>query len=658
MRVLVAGATGTAGIPTVRALISSGHQVIGVTRFRSNRRRLEELGAAAVVADALDAGAIHAAVVEAAPDAVIDLLSAVPRGGPGHPSDMERTNRLRDEGTRNLLAAAVAAGARRYVAESHFLVYGSGDLGEAPLTEDVSRPVRPPARALTEIVEALSTRERTVLEATREGRIEGVVLRFGDYYGLGAGTEEIARVLRLRRQRLPVADSHGGTPWLHLDEAADAIVAALERGRPGAVYNVAEDESVSFAELVRGLARALGAPAPFKVNGTVMGWVAPYVKAVHVDSSVRLSNQRTRTELGWTPRFRSPLEGVEPVAAAIDAAAPAATGTSSAEGGGESIRTVIVALATNVVMVVAKAVAAALTGSPALFAETLHSLADTGNEVLLFSAVWSARKPADLRHPFGYGAEVYFWSLLAALGIFLTGGALSIWEGAQQLLHPHEATNFVYGYAVLGFGFLVDGTSWVASLRQLSREARGRGVRLTEHVRSTTDTTVTAVYMEDGAALLGGLLAMVGLAAHQVTGSAIPDALAAIAIGLLLAGIGLRLVKRNRALLTNLSESAPVLDRIRERLLAHPEVERVGKVATIYVGPHQLLVTAEIEPVDELSGMRVRELIEELRGRVTEAVPRARTVYLMPVVSAADQPVLTPFDADYWQRRHPDPEQA
>jgi cation diffusion facilitator family transporter len=658
VKVLVAGATGALGVPTVRALVARGYEVIGVTRFRSNRRRLEDLGAAPMVADALDAEAIRRAVAAAAPEAVMDLLSALPRGGPGHPSDMEPTNRLRTEGTRNLLDAAIAAGVRRYVAESHFLVYGSGNLGETPLTEDLVTPVRAPAQTLQETVEALATRERTVLGATRAGQIEGVVLRFGDPYGVGAGTEEIAGILRGRRQRLPVADSSGlGTPWVHVDEAAEAIVAALERGSAGAVYNVAEDEPISFAEFVRGLAAAVAAPPPFSVPGPVMAWVAPYIKAARVDTSVVLSNERARAELGWSPRFPGPREGLVQVGSEITASSAMAAAPSTTTGTGESLRTVIVALSTNVVMVLAKAAAAAVTGSPALFAETLHSLADTGNEVLLFTAAWSARKPADLRHPFGYGAEVYFWSLLAALGIFLTGGALSIWEGLQQLLHPHPAANFAFGYAVLGVGFLIDGTSWVASLRQLRREARARGVPLGQHVRSTTDTMVTAVYLEDGAALLGGLLALVGLALHQVTGSAIPDALAAIAIGLLLAAIGVRLIRRNRALLTNLSESPAVLDRIRDLLKAHPDVERVGSIASLYVGPHQLLVTAEIQPVDELSGLRVRELAEELRGLVKAAVPRVTIVYMTPVVEAQGQ-VLTPFDPDYFMRRHPDPEQS
>ena len=664
MKVLFAGATGAAGLPAVRALIARGHDVIGLTRTAAGRRQLEGLGAKAVVADALDAESVAKALTAASPEVVVDMLTAIPRGGAWSAEDMAATNKLRIDGTRHLFDAALSTGMRRYVSESSYQIYGSGNLGGEPLTEERTTPVRTPARVLKDVVDALSTKERITLEASRSGLIEGIVLRFGGLYGPGPQIEMMAA--QLYRWRMPVQggrmlpgsrswQAQGATPWLHVDEAADAIVAAVETGPPGAVYNVAEDESVSFAEFLLCLANLVGAPSPPSVAGWVMLVTAPYVKATLFDSTIRLSNLRAKDELGWTPRFKNPCEGLAAVAATLDRSS---IEPSTSASGGESAATVLAALTTNVVMLVAKSFAAAVTGSPALFAENLHSLADTGNEALLYVALRRARHPADLRHPYGYGSELFFWSLLAALGIFLTGGVLSVWEGIQQLIHPGWATNFVIGYAVLGLGFLVDGTSWLLSLRQLVREARARGVRLSQHVRSTTDTTVTAVYMEDGAALLGGLTALVGLTAHQVLRSAIPDALAAIAIGVLLGSIGLRLVRRNRDLLTNLSESPRVLDYIRDVLMAEPEVIRVGRVSTLYIGPHQLLVTAEIQPADELSSLRLRQLLAELSKRVTDAVPRTVAVFLTPVVDASGPPALTPFETDYWLRRHPDPEQS
>ena len=326
--------------------------------------------------------------------------------------------------------------------------------------------------------------------------------------------------------------------------------------------------------------------------------------------------------------------------------------------GGESLGTVAIAIGTDLTMAVAKAVATLLTGSAALFAETLHSVADTGNQLLLLKGLRGSRRRPDASHPFGYGAELFYWSLLAALGVFVVGGVLSVWEGVQHLLHPGEVQLTLLGVAVLVLGCLLDGTSWLTSVRQLRREARVRGVRFRRHLRSTTDTAVTAVFYEDTAALIGNMTALAGLGLHQLLGTPAPDAVAGIAIGLLLAAIGLRLAARNRALLTNRSDSPVVLDRIRDLLAADPEVAAVGQVASVYVGPHELLVMAEIEPVDPVSGLRLRQLLAELRGRVAEAVPRAVQVFLTPVLAVDRPPEPTPWDVDFWLRRFPDHEQA
>jgi cation diffusion facilitator family transporter len=327
-------------------------------------------------------------------------------------------------------------------------------------------------------------------------------------------------------------------------------------------------------------------------------------------------------------------------------------------GGTEGMGTVAIAISTDLAMAVAKGVAAALTGSAGLFAETLHSLADTGNQLLLLKGLRGTRRRSDTSHPFGYGAELFYWSLLAALSIFVVGGVLSIWEGGQRLLHPGEVQAGLLGIAVLGLGFLLDGTSWLGSVRQLRQEATARGVRFRQHLRSTTDTAVTAVFYEDTAALLGNTIALAGLGLHQLLGSPAPDAAAGIVIGLLLTAIGLRLAARNRALLTNRSESPVVLDRIRDLLAADPEVAAVGQVASVYLGPHQLLVTAEIQPLEAISSRRLRQLLAELRGRITEAIPRATLVFVTPAVAVEPPPEPTPWDPDYWLRRFPDHEQA
>ena len=324
----------------------------------------------------------------------------------------------------------------------------------------------------------------------------------------------------------------------------------------------------------------------------------------------------------------------------------------------ESFKTVVIATSTDLMMLIAKAFAAASTGSVALFAETLHSLADTGNQLFLLNGLRRGGMQSDLRHPFGYGAEVFFWSLLAAIGIFAIGGVLAIWEGVQRLIHPSEIQSSLLAYAVLTVGCLFDGISWLISVRQLRRDANQRGVSLKQHVRSTTDTAVTAVYYEDSVAILGNVIALAGLGLHQAFGLAAPDAVAGIAVGILLSVVGIQLAGRNRDLLTNRSESPVILDRIRNLLAANPEVTAVGKVISVFVGPHKLLVIAEVQPADSLSGIHLRQLLANLRDSVAQAIQRSAIVFLMPVVAAEKQPELTPWDHEYWLRLFPDDEQV
>ena len=182
----------------------------------------------------------------------------------------------------------------------------------------------------------------------------------------------------------------------------------------------------------------------------------------------------------------------------------------------------LTALAANVTIALAKGTAAALTGSPALLAETLHTLADAGNEVLLWIALVRSRRPADPSHPLGYGPERYYWALLAAVGMFVIGGALSIWEGVRALFDPPPLDAFWVGVAVLVVALVLDSVSRAVALRQLRRQAATRGVTVRELLRETADPTVVTVYLEDSIDVLGAALALIALVLHRVTGSAVP----------------------------------------------------------------------------------------------------------------------------------------
>src|ERR1700742_73215 len=213
-----------------------------------------------------------------------------------------------------------------------------------------------------------------------------------------------------------------------------------------------------------------------------------------------------------------------------------------------SLRSVLAALAANTAIAIAKGIAAALTGSAALLAETLHTVADTGNEVLLWIAVRRSGRPADPTHPLGYGPERYYWALLAAVGMFVVGGAVSIWEGIRALINPPELEAFWVGVSVLVIALVLDGSSRLVAIRTLNRQAARLGVTRRVLLRESPDPTVTTIYLEDTIDVLGALLALTALILHKTTGLEWPDAVASLAIGGLLSYVALRLSSRNRAL--------------------------------------------------------------------------------------------------------------
>ena len=188
----------------------------------------------------------------------------------------------------------------------------------------------------------------------------------------------------------------------------------------------------------------------------------------------------------------------------------------------ESLTTVLVAFGANVLVAVAKSAAALVTGSASLVAEAAHSWADSGNEIFLLIASRRARRPPDRAHPFGHGREAYVWSLFAAVGLFVAGGAISVTHGIQELIHPQPAEHFLVGYVVLAVSFVLEGISFLQSVRQARSEAGSLQRDLIEHVMVTSDPTLRAVFAEDSAALIGLVIAAAGLAARQLTGSRCP----------------------------------------------------------------------------------------------------------------------------------------
>lgn len=257
--------------------------------------------------------------------------------------------------------------------------------------------------------------------------------------------------------------------------------------------------------------------------------------------------------------------------------------------------TVIVALVANGLLAIAKTVAAAVTGSAAMVAEAAHSWSDTGNEVFLLVAERRGQRPRDADHPRGYGRATYIWSLVAAFGLFSAGAVVSVYHGVTDLLGEPRESSYTVNYVVLGLAFVFEGVSFLQASRQVRGKASRFGLHPLRYVTRTSDTTLRAVFFEDSAALVGLLLAGGGIGLHQLTGRHEFDALGSIAVGLLLAGVAIFLMRRNMDYLLGEGDSADLRAAVLEQLLAHPDVDRVTYLHLEFVGPQRLFVVAAVD---------------------------------------------------------------
>ena len=303
MNVLLAGATGAIGVPLTRRLLEAGHRVVGISRTPTNHEKLRALGAEPLIADALDRDALLRAVEGLEADAVVHQLTALKDASPRVRAD-DPTGALRTRGTANLLAAARLTGARRFVTQSLILGYGYGDHGARALTED--DPFGRPQGLYTDpVIAGLDSTERQTFEA--EG-LESIVLRYGLFYGPNTFSDLFVGLMRRRRLAIPRGGG-GAINWVHVEDAAEATVAALERGRPGRSYNVVDDEPVNWRDFTWALAGAYGTPRPFMVPRWTLRLLAPYL-AFMMTSTLRVSNTRAQRELGWTPSVSTYRDGI------------------------------------------------------------------------------------------------------------------------------------------------------------------------------------------------------------------------------------------------------------------------------------------------------------------------------------------------------------
>ena len=310
----------------------------------------------------------------------------------------------------------------------------------------------------------------------------------------------------------------------------------------------------------------------------------------------------------------------------------APTAEQDPDGAGESTATVLVAGASNIAVGVLKLVAGLLTGSAAMLAEAAHSMADTVTEVLLLAALHRSKRPADRAHPLGYGKERFFWALIAAVSIFVSGAVFALYSGVRAVLDPEAQQSFVWvAYAVIALSAVIEGVSWARAVRQVRAEAAAEKRGFVDYLRGSDDPTVKTVFYEDSAALVGLALALAGVGLHGLTGSGVWDGVASLLIGVLLAVVAYLLGGANRSLLVGRQADPHLVRAIRERLEAAPEVDVVVDLVTQVMGTDTVLVCARIDLADALSASDVENACLRLNGELQAAFKEVDEVFLEPV---------------------------
>jgi len=277
-----------------------------------------------------------------------------------------------------------------------------------------------------------------------------------------------------------------------------------------------------------------------------------------------------------------------------------------------------------------------VSGSSAMLSEAAHSIGDTMNQVFLMASLRKSRKPPDEEHPFGYGMERYFWSLLAAVSIFVLGAGFSAYQGIRSLTSSGESGSPTWAFVVLAASFVFEGTSFAKAVRQLQGEAENRGSGLRHHLHHDADPALRAVVWEDGVALIGLLLAAAGLAADTVTGGRTWDGVASLAITVLLVAVAYGLGRQNQQYLIGKAASPEMRAGIVEAIRGTEGIDSVLELMTMQLSPEQILVAARVDLADHLSPEGIELASDEVDDLIRERFPEVRHVFLDPTPDRAE----------------------
>lgn len=293
---------------------------------------------------------------------------------------------------------------------------------------------------------------------------------------------------------------------------------------------------------------------------------------------------------------------------------------------GSSKKVIIAALIGNTLIAITKFIAASITNSSAMLSEGIHSLVDTGNQILLLYGLKRAQKPADEMFPFGHGKEVYFWSFVVAILIFAVGSGVSLYEGIHRVLEPQPVTDIYINYIVLGLAILFEGGAWYFALKEFSKH-KGR-LNYISAVQRAKDPSMFVVLFEDSAALLGLLVALVALLLGQYTGNVYMDGVASIIIGVILGATAIWLAYETKSLLIGERANEPVIEGIRNIVQQNPHVTNVNEVATMHMGPDFVLANISLDMDDQILSRDIKAGITHMTQQIKQSYPIVKRVFI------------------------------
>ena len=291
-----------------------------------------------------------------------------------------------------------------------------------------------------------------------------------------------------------------------------------------------------------------------------------------------------------------------------------------------SKKVIYAALLGNALISVTKFVAAGMTGSSAMLSEGIHSLVDTGNQLLLLYGIKQAAKPADDDFPFGHGKEIYFWSFIVAILIFALGGGISIYEGIKHLSHPEPINNPLINYAVLGLAMVFEGAAWMFAFRAF-KQVKGKWGYI-EAIKRAKDPSIFVVLFEDTAAMLGLVVAFAGVALSQITGILIFDSIASILIGLILIGTSIWLAYETKSLLIGESANQGTIKGVRDILKANDSIDHVNEVLTMHMGPDFVLANISVDFDDSKTADDIENIISSIDQNIKQEYPEIKRIFI------------------------------